>query len=68
MELIPVKALVKALQEQGFEVVIDEDSRGNRWIDVYQGDRYLAPFSLDPRDHRARRFAIAVYRRHGFVW
>ena len=67
-EFFPIDKIAEALQRQGYGIEIDEDSRGNRYMDVFAGVHLIAVFSLNPRDYRARQIALSACRRNGFHW
>lgn len=59
-----LKAIIKALEAQGFEVV--RNKRGH--YDAYRNGRKVATFAGTPSDHRSWRNSIAQARRAGFKW
>jgi hypothetical protein len=68
VELIPIKEIAKALQEQGFEIEIDENHEGRRWLLVFQADRLISVFDADSKLLRPRLNALDKCRKAGFLW
>ncbi len=58
------RELVKALEEQGFEVA---PSKGGHFI-VRKDGRRVSTLAGSPSDHRTWLNTIAALRRAGFVW
>lgn len=59
-----IAKILKALQEQGFEVKMG--GRGH-WK-IYDDGKLIAVISATPSDGRGVRNVIAVLRRAGFAW
>ena len=59
-----MKEIVKALEEQGFEVRTTK--RGH--VAVYRDGRFVVMFAGTPSDWRGMRNGIVKARRHGFRW
>ena len=59
-----LKKIVKALQQQGFEVEITK--RGH--VMVYADGRLVVTFSGTPSDWRSFKNSLARARRAGFRW
>jgi predicted RNA binding protein YcfA (HicA-like mRNA interferase family) len=58
------RKLIKALEDQGFEVV---RSKGNHYVVKLDGRR-VATLASTPSDSRSLRNGIAALRRAGFRW
>lgn len=60
-----LKKLIKALEEQGFEV---ETGKRNPHPIVRKDGRKVATLASTPSDHRSWMNGIAALRRAGFIW
>jgi DUF1009 family protein len=61
-----LKRLIKALEDQGFEVVIPK--KGNQHPRVFLNGQWVTNLATTPSDWRGFRNAIAAARRFGFRW
>lgn len=59
-----LKAIVKALNNQGFETIV----RKNGHVAVFKDDDYVATFGGTPSDYRGWRNSLSKCRRRGFRW